>query len=417
MAKKMIINCGECDARYVQEETLAAYEKITINAGNVWVSPESKNLLNRYAVTLNCGNIRQLDPDVKLSKINGNAQIRSSDAVTEKTYLQINGSLDIGPDTEKVLQHYVGIGVNGSVTYPESISACLGMMNVNGSTVCYPDGAVVLKRSAVIDKLFALRAKKSLYWSAKRMIMVDPKLDGYTLAEKGASFSTKEAIIAESKVEGLIDLIDEKAEITIVPDGTAVILDDVPLNEMTVKKYGKKLYIIGDLIAREEAADVLEQLEYLNIRGDAAVTETLKDRLMAAITEIEGEVKVSRKKGRRMEDKMHLRISKWLLEQEPDGISVSDCMKVTLDADIPNEMILEKLCISDCMEVKCTADQEVAVSAICEDVLSVGTGGVGNMVKDAVGQDMGIGDVIKSALGGARELLDTKIVNAGDYVL
>ena len=34
MAKKLIINCGDCDARNVSEETLAAYESIIINAGD-----------------------------------------------------------------------------------------------------------------------------------------------------------------------------------------------------------------------------------------------------------------------------------------------------------------------------------------------------------------------------------------------
>ena len=54
MAKKMIINCSNCDARKVTEETLAAYENIVINASNVLVSPATKELLNRYGVVMNC---------------------------------------------------------------------------------------------------------------------------------------------------------------------------------------------------------------------------------------------------------------------------------------------------------------------------------------------------------------------------
>ena len=196
MAKKMIINCGDCDARNVSEETLAAYESIVINAGTVIVTPESKELLNRYAVTMNCGDVLELEKDVKLRSVNGSAQIRSTDMVAGKTYLDVNGSLEIGPNTEKVLEQYVGISVNGSVYYPESMGSFLSTLSVNGSSVCYPDGAVILKRSAVIDKLFALRAKEKLYWSAKRMIMVDPDLDAGKLAAKGARFSSKEVILA-----------------------------------------------------------------------------------------------------------------------------------------------------------------------------------------------------------------------------
>lgn len=423
MAKKMIVNCGSCDARNVSEETLAAYESIVVNCGDVLVTPESRALLNRYNVTMNCGSTLEIPRDAKFSSVNGSAQIKSTDEVAGTYYLEVNGSLEIGPDTQKVLEHYVGISVNGSVTYPESMSGFLGMMTVNGSTNCYPDGAIVLKRNAVIDRLFALRAKNSLYWSGKRMIMVDPQLDAARLEAKGASFSTKEVILAESKVEDMIGLIDEKAEIIIVPDGTAVILDDLELDEMTVKKYGTKLYVVGDVKVKDEAADVLGKLEYLNIQGDASVFAELKDQLMAVITEISGDVNVmKRPKGRHLEDKMSLRISKWLLEQEKDGISVSDCMKVTLDEDIPSQLILDKLSITDCMEVKCTPEQEVAVAAVCEDVLAIG--GLKKMVQDAVasaeeatGSDLGIGNMLKEALGGAKDMLNTKVINAGDYVL
>ena len=406
MAKKMIINCGDCDARNVSEETLAAYERIVINAGTVLVTPEAKNLLNRYAVTMNCGDGLELEKDVKLSQVNGSTKIKSSDMVPCRTYLIVNGSLEIGPNTEKVLQQYAGISVNGSVTCPESMGSYLNMLSVNGSTVCYPDEAVVLKRNAVIDKTFVLRAKKKLYWSAKRMIMVDPELDTEALAAKGATFSTKEVILAQSKVEALIDLIDEQAEIVIVPDGTAVIRDDVELNDMVLKKYGTKLYIIGDLRVPKEAGEALAQLEYLSVQGDAGVTEQWKELLMEKAVQITGDIKILR--GRTITDKMSVRISGWMLEQESDGISVVDCMKVRLDEDIPNRLILERLSVRDCMNVECTPEQESALGAVCEDVMKIGRGEE---------SDLGIGDILKGVLGGAKELLDTKVINAGDYVL
>lgn len=410
MAKKMIINCSNCDARKVSEETLAAYETIVINASTILVSPVTKELMNRYGVVMNCSSVMEVDADVEVSSVNGSTQIKSTDAVIGKRYLTVNGSLTIGPDTQKVLEQYVGIHINGSVTFPESVSAYLAKMKVNGSTTCYPDNAIVLKRNAVIDRLFALRAKNSLYWSAKRMIMVDPQMDAFALEKKGATFSTKEAIIAESKVEGMIGLIDEKTDIVIVPDGTAVVLDDVELDEMVIKKYGTKLYVVGNLKVREEAADVLSQLEYLNVRGDAMVAEYLKKQLLAALTEISGEVKLLKQpKGRHIADKLSLKITKWLLEKEADGISVSDCLKVTLDEDIPNDLILEKLNFSDCMQIKCSPEQEAAVMAVSEDVMSIGAGDDEN--------DLGIGEVIKGALGGAKELLNTKMVNTSDYVM
>lgn len=409
MAKKMVINCANCDARKVTEETLSAYESVAINAATVVVSPEGKELLNRYGVTMNCANVIELDADVELCTVNGSARIDSSDRIAGRKYLTVNGSLAIGPNTQQVLEQYVGLMVNGSVTYPESVGAYVGKLTVNGSTTCYPDGAIVLKRSAVIDKLFALRAKQSLYWSSRRMIMVDPQLEPAKLAAKGCTFAAKEVIIAESKVEEMIGMIDEKAEIIIVPDGTAVIADDVELTDLTVKKYGTKLYILGDLTVNADSAAALEKLEYLNVRGDAKVTAELRELLMEKLTAISGDVQVARQfKGRSIEDKMSVRISKWMLEQEPDGISVSDCMTVKIDEDIPKELILKKLTISDVMTVKCAPDQEDVLAAVCEDVMQIGEGN---------GEETGIGSMFKEALGGFGDLLNTKMVNAADYVL
>ena len=423
MAKKLIINCSSCDARKVSEETLASYESVLINASTVLVSPRSRELLTRYGVTMNCSDVRELEEDVEISTINGSSQITGGERLPGKHYLTVNGSLEIGPDTKEVMESYVGITVNGSLTCPESVRGCLGKITVNGSTTCYPDGAILLKRNAVIDRLFALRAKQNLYWSAKRMIMVDPQLDGAVLEKKGASFSTKEVIIAESKVEEMIGLIDEKAEITIVPDGTAVILDDAELNELTVKKYGTKLYIVGDLKVGDAAEEYLGQLTYLNVRGDVSVVPELKEQLLSVLTEIDGEVKtLKRPKGRHIEDKMTLKLSKWLVEQEAEGISVSDCMKVTLEADIPAELILERLSFSDCLEIKCFPEQEAAVAAVSEDVMAIG--GLKKMVEDVIdsakevaGHDMGIGDMIKGALDGVKDQLNTKMINASDYVM
>ena len=407
MARKMVINCANCDARKVTEETLSAYESIMINAATVVVSPQGKELLNRYGVAMNCANVIELDADVQLCTHNGSARIDSGDTVVGRKYLTVNGSLEIGPDTQKVLESYVGIMVNGSVTYPESVGAYVGKLTVNGSTTCYPDGAIVLKRNAVIDRLFALRAKQSLYWSPRRMIMVDPQLDPAKLAAKGCSFMAQEIILAESKVEEMIGLLDEKAGIIIVPDGTTVVTDDVTLENMTVKKHGVKLYILGDLTVTEDSVSALEKVEYLNVRGDVKVPAELKDAVLEKLTEVSGEVKVPRKvKGRLITEKMSVQVTKWLLEREPEGLRLEECVNVTIDADVPKDLILERLSIFECVSVACSKEQEDAVSAICEEVVSIGEdapGGVGGMIKDAIG---GIGD-----------LLNTKMVNAADYVL
>lgn len=409
MAKKLLINCATCDARNALEENYAHYEQITVNCATVLTSPSAKAMMNKLPFTLNCANVLEIEGTVDFRTINGSGEIKSGDAVSaSKYYMVVNGALTIGPDTQEQLAQCVGMTINGSLTCPESIYATLTGVNVNGSTTCYPDGAIVLKRNAVIDKLFVLRAKNNLYWSGRRMIMVDPELDATKLKTKGATFSTKEVILSQSKVEELIDLIDEKAEIIIVPDGTSVVLDDITLDADTLRRYGKQLYVIGDVTVIEDA-DILDELTYLNIRGDAKVPQDLKEKLISALTEISGEVKIAKPKGATLEDKPIVKITKWMLEQQPMGIDVCDCAVVKIADDIPKELIVERLHIEDCGVVRCCEELEDAVTMICTDCGAVGS---------AEGEDgMGIGDMIKDALGGIKGALDTKVINAADYVL
>lgn len=409
MAKKLLINCATCDARNALEENYAHYEQITVNCATVLTSPSAKAMMNKLPFTLNCANVLEIEGTVDFRTINGSGEIKSGDAVSaSKYYMVVNGALTIGPDTQEQLAQCVGMTINGSLTCPESIYATLTGVNVNGSTTCYPDGAIVLKRNAVIDKLFVLRAKNNLYWSGRRMIMVDPELDATKLKTKGATFSTKEVILSQSKVEELIDLIDEKAEIIIVPDGTSVVLDDITLDADTLRRYGKQLYVIGDVTVTEDA-DILDELTYLNIRGDAKIPQDLKEKLISVLTEISGEVKIAKPKGATLEDKPIVKITKWMLEQQPMGIDVCDCAVVKIADDIPKELIVERLHIEDCGVVRCCEELEDAVTMICTDCGAVGS---------AEGEDgMGIGDMIKDALGGIKGALDTKVINAADYVL
>lgn len=409
MAKKLMINCATCDARNALEENYAHYEQITINCAMVLTSPNAKAVMNKLPFTLNCANVLEIEGNVDLRTVNGSGEIKRGDVVpASKYYMIVNGALTIGPDTQEQLAQCVGMSINGSLTCPESIYATLTGVNVNGSTTCYPDGAIVLKRNAVIDKLFVLRAKNNLYWAGRRMIMVDPDLDADKLKSKGSTFSTKEAIISQSNVEALIDLIDEKAEIIIVPDGTSVVLDDITLDTDTLRRYGKQLYVIGDVTVSEDA-DILDELTYLNIRGDVKVPQELKEKLLEVLTEISGEMKIAKPKGATLEDKPFVKITRWMLEQQPLGIDVRDCAVVKISDDIPKELIVERLHIEDCGVVKCSEELEDAVTMICTDVGAVGS---------AEGNDeLGVGDMIKDALGGIKGALGTKVVNAADYVL
>ena len=82
---------------------------------------------------------------------------------------------------------------------------------------------------------------------------------------------------------------------------------------------------------------------------------------------------------------------------------------VTIADDIPKELIVERLHIEDCAVVKCGGELEDAVTMVCTDVAKIGS------AEDDDG--MGIGDMLKTAMGGIKGVLETKVINAADYVL
>ncbi|MBQ9959057.1 MAG: hypothetical protein IJP01_01755, partial [Oscillospiraceae bacterium] len=217
----------------------------------------------------------------------------------------------------------------------------------------------------------------------------------------------KEVVIAQSKVEAMIDLIDEEAEIIIVPDGTAVLTNDITLSADVLRRYGRQLYVLGDVTVSEDAA-VLDEVEYLNVRGDVKVPEELREKLLAVLSGISGEVKTAKPMGAVLQDKPFVKITKWMLEQQPDGIFVSDCAAVKIADDVPKELILQRLHIEDCAIVKCSEQQEDAVTMVCTDVGQVGAAG---------GDGMDVGGMLRDALGAVKGALDTKVINAADYVL
>lgn len=407
MAKKLIINCSTCDARNAREETYAHYESIVINCATVLTNDTGKAVLNKLPFSLNCANVQEVPEGTQLRTANGSTEIKSGDTVSQEPYfLVVNGSVTIGSHTEKQLEACVGMCVNGSLTCPESIYPQLKNVRVNGSTTCYPDGAILLKRNAVIDKLFTLRAKNALYWASRRIIFTDLTLDAQALAARGATFSAQEVIVAQSLLESLIDRIDEKAEIVVVPDGTAVVLDDLTLDGAALGRYGKQLYVVGDVTVPEDGG-VLDEISYLNVRGDARVPEAYRELLLSLLTDIAGEVRLAKPNGSRISDKPLVKITRWMLEQQPKGLEVCDCAVVKIAEDIPKELIAKSLRIRDCADVTCTPEQEDAVTMICEDVGNIGS----------KPSPEGVGGLLGGVLKGIQGVLDTKVVNASDYVL
>ncbi len=408
--KKMIVNCAMCDMRNVSEETLKNYEQIVVNAAAVLVTPETKALINRYNVMLNAGDVMEVPAgtNVKVSSHNGTYELTADAAPREGeiAILMINGALTIGADALAAAQAFYQIKVNGAVTMPKSMSGKLSNLSVNGSANVYPDGAILLRRNAEIDRTFPLRAKENaIYWAPRRLIFTDAALNVEKLAEKGVQFASKSAIVAESLAETVVPMLSEDTDIQIVPDGTKFFGFDVRMNKRFLKKFGTKAYINGDLTVEPEAAEILPEIEYLYVNGDVKLPAELVDAFENVVDHYD-ELVIVKKSGKVIEDNIRATVDKALLERYPDGVLVTDCVTVHLHTDIPNELILERLTIADCAKVFCTPEQEAAVSAVSKDVAMIG--GVDD------DDDEGIAGLVTGAL---HLNPDVKVVNASDYVM
>ena len=407
--KRMMVNCAVCEMRNVSEETLKSYEQITVNAASVLVTPESKERINRYNVMLNAADVMEVPAGdhVKVQSHNGAHELTADGAphAEETVILWVNGALTIDADALSAAQAYYKIQVNGAVTMPKSMSGRLSNLSVNGATNVYPDGAILLRRNAEIDRTFPLRAKEhALYWAARRLIFTDAALDAEKLAEKDVHFSAKTAIVAESLAEAVTPMLSEDTDIQIVPDGTKFVNYPFKLNKRFLKKCGRRVFYNGDLVVEPEAAEILNEIEYLYVNGNVKLPEELVDAF-EDVADHYDELVILKKVGKIIEDHVRATVDRALLEKYPDGILVTDCATVHLAKDVPAELILERLSIEDCAHVLCTEEQEAAVSAVSKDVAVIG----------ATGEDAGlVKDMVTGAL---HRNPDVKVINAAEYVM
>lgn len=365
--KNLKVNCALCDVRNITEELLSAYESVKINAASVITSPAAQALLGRYAAKINCASTVVLEENVRLSTVNGPLSITAGQAVPEeKLFLVANGPVDIEAGCEAVLKSYAGMVINGPVTCPASIAGLLGAFNINGPVQTYPDGAVVLKRSAVLDRFFHLRAKQdALYYASSKIVALASDINFGSLAEKNVRFVTRKLLVSESLAEAAVPLFDEKTDIVILPDGCAYVDDDTELNGTLIKRYGGKLYIDGDLSITSDSVAVLDQASFLRVNGDLLICRSLKDRVLEMDLTYD---KLRVVGGLLICDRPALEVTTSLLSDAEDGVSIVDCANVTIAEDVTPELLKEQLVsITDSFVFCANKEQMSVVQALAVD--------------------------------------------------
>lgn len=368
--KNFLVNCSVCDARKVSEETLAAYEKIIINTDLMVTDARSKEVLNRLPMVCNCDQYVDTDTDTEIAIHNGRFEITGEAADARKVLLIVNGTLEIRPGSEKALESYVRILVNGTALYPESMSAYAGKITVNGKTECYPDGCVVLETQFTVDRYFPLRARTGgVYYAGEKVLATDPRLPLEKLAEKNVRFITRQLVVAEETLENALLLVDEKTKLQVIPAGYVYVGGETVLTEELLEKYGTRLYIDGNLQLVPESTKLLPRLEALEVTGEVCLTEKQLEAFRKTGA-VYGQIVLV--KGKTIKNKVSLTLDVKMLEDAPEGILVKNCAKLYLAPEITRETILSQVQIKNCANVICSPEQKSAVELVAQNVGSIG---------------------------------------------
>ena len=145
--------------------------------------------------------------------------------------------------------------------------------------------------------------------------------------------------------------------------------DDFELTPKTFRRYGSKIYVMGDVNISDDAAEVLGQVEYLHASGDVSLPAALED-MFYAIPDVEYE-DLQMLTGHVVRNKPLLNIKPELLELDPAGVTCANCAVVTLDKTLTPEEIVAKLRLNSCAIVRCTAAQEAAAAAVAVNVAQI----------------------------------------------
>lgn len=403
--KKLVINTTVCDTRDVTEETLNSYESVMINAALVITSDRSKDLLNRYPVTINTGSTIDVPDgeDIEVRTVNGRYEI-IPETDGNGAILLVNGMLTVADGSLEAVRSFRKISVNGKTLMPRRMMGAVTNFEQNGRVEYYPDGAFLMKGDTEVDDMFTARAAQKLYYCPGTLFFLDEGLDKGRIEEKDLRFSAQKAVIAESLLDCLITRIDEETEIVRVPDGTALIDDDLELKPRTIRRFGKKLYVDGDVTITD--AEALSELEYLCVDGDVKVSKELEEAFEEKVS-VFNELRVIDPDKPLISGLPSVRIGSSMLRMHPDGLTVEDCAKVTIADDLSPDDILEKIVIKDCAIVYCSGEQEDAVNSVVSDVALVKVRKDGDDSRGILGA---IGDTIGI-------LRDTNIINTTEYRL
>lgn len=375
--KKLTVSAAVVDVTQVTEEKVKVYEAITINCAMVLSTAESMEILGRHGVRVNAANVMQVPSGCKLYMINGPKTLSAADMAQEPAVMIINGNVTVCPDGAACIRSYENIMINGRLLYPESAKSIVGALQVNGASCSYPDGAVVLSGTASVDPFFILRAgRDAFYFAADKLLIEEPGLDMAALLEKNVRFKALDAVVRGDYMAQAALLLTEDTPVRLIPEGYAYVTDTKTGLKSLIARFGKKLFIDGNLLVGNEDREALASLEGLQVRGEAAVAPDLESLFYEKCPKADSVKIIAPQQGRLIADVAEVLVTRQMLEENEDGLRFLDVVQLKLDDDIPASLLRERIrSVSDTARILCTDEQKAVLLPLCHDVGMIQTGG------------------------------------------
>ena len=196
---------------------------------------------------------------------------------------------------------------------------------------------------------FLSKKENTAYYTDRKAYLLDADAVE-KLAEKHIRILTGKAIVAESLLDTAALLLDEDAEIILVPEGCSCVKGDVCLDQKLVRRYGKKLLVTGNVT--DAQTGVAAALEYLQVIGQAMIPES---ELEAFESVCESCSEVTTYKGKLLRDIGELAVDQKLLEAAKE-LTVVDCGCVRVVEGVTAEQIKDRLFLKDCGAVECAEE-------------------------------------------------------------
>lgn len=361
MEKHLKVNTAMMDMISTKPETIDAYDEISINCAMCLTTAKTRQLLSKGRIKVNtsavvdCGN----DDDVEVVTINGGKKTTAQFAAPQKpTILIVNGGLIIEDSPKKNIDQYRNVIVNGGVLHPMSFDT--SNIHTNGAMIPYPDGATLILRHLDLDNSFIKAAVPGTVYYVqgvpsdmgaigdgnmdelkKTALHATEPLDLELLKSKNIRFYTTWVTAIEENAEQLLKIIDGCIGSTIIPAGYKI-MQGGKLDMLAVRRFGKRIYVEGDLEVQAENSDALAALEGLIVTGNTRIADSVADEFFKKCTKYNG-LTVFKGEWINVSDTDYTINTELLNSLENGGtFNIADST-VQIEPDVAPEMLLNKV--------------------------------------------------------------------------